>query len=780
MKYKFTLFFLLLFWSVTSFAQQTLDLDSAFTHAEKQTKVMLQEIEAATSSTQPNLVSPKTLQPTGKLKLTPSKDWTSGFFAGNLWFLYEHTQDSFWLNQAQTFTAKIEAEQYDTGTHDVGFKVYNSFGAGYRLTQNAAYRQVIIQTAKSLSTRFNPKTGVIRSWDHSTNRWKNPVIIDNMMNLELLFAATRLTGDSLYYKIAVSHANTTLKNHFRPDYSSWHVVDYDSLTGEVIKKTTSQGYSNSSAWARGQGWGLYGYTMCYRETKNPAYLEHAEKIAAFILNHPRLPADGVPYWDFDAPLIPLEPRDASAAAVMASALYELSTYSSQKDTFRAAADKILKNLATQYESPVGENRGFLLLHSTGNKPYNIEVDVPLIYADYYYLEALIRRQQINQPPQITSVPNQSVTVGNALRFVVAASDSNTNQVQTYSLVNAPTGATIDSKTGSFSWTPTQTGNFKFLIRVTDNGSPILYTEQPITVTVNPVKRYALQVSITGSGTVIRDPQQTTYVEGTEVKLKAVPATGYQFNGWSGDFTGTNAALTLTMNSDKRITAQFALIPPQVVKVNVIDAADAHTILTLQDDVTLDLATLPTTNLSLEALINTATTKSVVFELSGELNRRQVESAGPYVLFGDTKGDPNAWTPAIGSYSLKVTPYSASAGGGTAGKPVILNFKVINSANINRQNRATPKNTDLQDFKTLVAFPNPTYNGQVTIHLPVAFKGEVRYTLLSLIGAKLAEGTFPAETSAFTLDFSRHMSVAGVYYMQVENATTKEIIKIVRQ
>jgi len=318
----------------------------------------------------------------------------------------------------------MEKEKTNATTHDMGFKIYCSFGNGYRLTDDKAYRDVIIQSARTLSTRFNPLIGSMRSWDHHRNLWGFPVIIDNMMNLELLFEATRLTGDSSFYKIAVSHANTTMKNHYRGDYSSFHVVDYDTVTGKVVKKMTWQGANDSSAWARGQAWGLYAYTMCYRYTKDPVYLRQAEHIAAFILHHPRLPADKIPYWDFDAPGIPRTPsgsttsaqpsgsttsskpsgsttaapdtipRDASAAAVIASGLYELSGYSSNAGEYRKAADNILKNLTANYRSPIGDNKGFILLHSTGGKPSNTEIDVPMNYADYYYLEALLRSRSL--------------------------------------------------------------------------------------------------------------------------------------------------------------------------------------------------------------------------------------------------------------------------------------------------------------------------------------------------------------------------------------------------
>ncbi|NII26630.1 glucuronyl hydrolase [Pseudoflavitalea sp. X16] len=367
---------------------QQVKLPTVWADAEKQTQVMLQAVPAAKGD-KTDLVSPRTIE-NGKLKLVASRDWTSGFFPGVLWLLYQYTGKQEWLIQAKAYTANIEREKTNAGTHDMGFKIFCSFGTGYRLTHNATYKDIIIQSAKTLSTRFNPTIGCIRSWDHHKEVWGFPVIIDNMMNLELLFEATRFSGDSSFYKIAVSHANTTMKNHFRPDYSSYHVIDYDTVTGAVVKKNTHQGYSHESAWSRGQAWGLYGYTMCYRYTKNPAYLRQAEHIAAFILNHPRLPKDGVPYYDFDGPDIPNAPRDASAAAVIASGLYELSSYSKNAKLYRNAADKIMTSLTQSYRSPIGENYGFLLLHSTGSKPANSEVDVPLNYADYYYLEALLR------------------------------------------------------------------------------------------------------------------------------------------------------------------------------------------------------------------------------------------------------------------------------------------------------------------------------------------------------------------------------------------------------
>lgn len=333
---------------------------------------------------------PRTLHQDGSLSLVPAGDWTSGFYPGVLWYMFEMTGQPVWKERALKYTELLEDQQYNGSNHDVGFRMFCSYGNAYRLTSNPEYVPVLEQSARTLIARFYETVGCLRSWDFNQENWQCPVIIDNMMNLELLFWTTRKTGDSLYHKIAVKHAQTTLDNHFRPDNSSYHVVDYDTLTGEVRKFNTHQGYSDESSWARGQAWGLYGYTVCYRFTRNPDFLRQAEKIANFLLAHPRMPDDLVPYWDFDAPAIPDEPRDVSAAAIMASALYELCTFSDRGAIYKHQADKIMLSLGTTYASTPGENQGFILGHSVGAKPMDSEVDVPLNYADYYYLEARVR------------------------------------------------------------------------------------------------------------------------------------------------------------------------------------------------------------------------------------------------------------------------------------------------------------------------------------------------------------------------------------------------------
>lgn len=379
------LFSFVLLLAVFNASAQKPPVKKIFKDAEAQERLLLQQSDAATEKR--DQVLPRTLEKS-QVKMVNSRDWTSGFFPGILWYLFEYTKDAQWKQAAEKYTAFLEREKTNRSTHDMGFKMYCSFGNGYRLTNDQKYREVIIESAKTLSRRFNPTAGVIKSWD-GRKEWAYPVIIDNMMNLELLFAATRLSGDSSFYKIAVAHATTTMKNHFRPDNSSYHVLDYDTITGKVIAKTTHQGYADASAWARGQAWGLYGFTMCYRETRDTAFLHQAEKIAGYILSQPNLPADLVPYWDYNAPDLQHQPRDASAAAITASALYELGSLTKNKK-YRQAADKILHSLVTKYRSAIGDNKGFILLHSTGHKPANSEIDVPLIYADYYFLEAVLK------------------------------------------------------------------------------------------------------------------------------------------------------------------------------------------------------------------------------------------------------------------------------------------------------------------------------------------------------------------------------------------------------
>jgi len=329
--------------------------------------------------------------------------WTSGFYPGSLLYLYEYSGDTELLERAKTKLSIIEKEKHNKSTHDLGFMLYCSFGNALRLTgDTSAYMEILVTGAESLISRYNPTVKAIRSWEG----WTYPVIIDNMMNLEFLTQATELSGDPKYRDIAVTHANTTMLNHYRPDFSSYHVIDYNPEDGSIVGRKTAQGAFDESAWARGQAWGLYGYVMMYRETGDEAYLDFAKHIASFMLNHPNMPEDLVPYWDFDAPDLPAESpyaadyksnRDASAAAIMASALIELSTFTEgeERDAYLRSAEQVLESLSAEpYKAAGGSNGGFILKYSVGSIPHGTEIDVPLTYADYYYIEALMRYRRM--------------------------------------------------------------------------------------------------------------------------------------------------------------------------------------------------------------------------------------------------------------------------------------------------------------------------------------------------------------------------------------------------
>lgn len=382
--------------------EDTSIVEQGFTRAEQQLSNQLKAVPEATEY-------PRTIGKDGKLKVTRKNDWTEGFYPGCLWYVYEYTNKEDWKKAAIKWTESLEPLKKMTNHHDIGFLMYCSFGNAYRLTGNEAYKYVLVESARSLCTRFNEKTGCIKSWNYrkswnGKDEWFYPVIIDNMMNLELLYFATKVTGDSVYAKVANRHAETTAKNQFREDYSNYHVVNYDAETGEVLNQATCQGFSDNSAWARGQAWAIYGYTMAYRETHRQDFLDMAVHTADFWLNHPNLPEDGIPYWDFNAgqedyvpdwnydpEIFKVVPRDASAAAIVASAFLELSGYVTDGKKYSAAAAHILKSLSSPaYLAEPGTNCNFILMHSVGSIPHGEEIDVPLIYADYYYLEALMR------------------------------------------------------------------------------------------------------------------------------------------------------------------------------------------------------------------------------------------------------------------------------------------------------------------------------------------------------------------------------------------------------
>lgn len=364
--------------------------DKGFTDAAAQYKILAKDL--------PTDRFPKTYFPTtGKHEYSNSGWWCSGFYPGTLLYLYEQTKDEALYTEAMRILEPLKKEQYNKSTHDLGFMMFCSFGNANMIQPKPEYKEILINSAKSLITRFDPKVGCIKSWDSKKPEFL--VIIDNMMNLELLFWATEATGDSSFYNIAVTHANTTIKNHFRPDYSSYHVINYNPETGAVQQKRTAQGAADESAWARGQAWGLYGFTVMYRATKEQKYLDQANHIAQFILSHPNLPADKVPYWDFNAPGIPNALRDASAAAITASALLELQGYidAGRKKEYFSAAEAMLRSLSSPaYKAAPGANGGFIIEHCVGHLPAKSEVDVPLTYADYYYVEAMKRYKALSK------------------------------------------------------------------------------------------------------------------------------------------------------------------------------------------------------------------------------------------------------------------------------------------------------------------------------------------------------------------------------------------------
>ncbi|UYQ92085.1 glycoside hydrolase family 88 protein [Chitinophaga horti] len=381
-----------------------------FTYAQQQLKNMLKETEKRDP-----LAFPRTTDKEGKMTTTNMYDWTPGFFPGSLWYAYEATKDPQLLQEATKWTEKLEPLKDFTKHHDLGFMVYCSYGNAYRITGNATYRDILVQSARSLSTRFNPVTGSIKSWNafkswHGEQMYYYPVIVDNMMNLELLFFASKVSGDTSFRHVAITHAETAMKNQVRPDYSSYHVVCYDTTNGNVLARETAQGFADNSTWARGQAWAIYGFTMVYRETKDKRFLKTAEGMADWFLDNKNLPADMVPYWDFNMHQQGYTPgvrsnankvkepyRDASSAAIVASALFELSEYvdKAKSEKFRKAGVKMLHSLAgPAYRAPKGTNGNFMLMHSVGSIPHGGEIDVPLVYADYYFLEALSRYRKL--------------------------------------------------------------------------------------------------------------------------------------------------------------------------------------------------------------------------------------------------------------------------------------------------------------------------------------------------------------------------------------------------
>lgn len=364
--------------------------DKAFEIASAQCKLMDGQLNENNA--------PRTYTPQDVFVPSALNWWCSGFYPGTLWYVYEKTGDPEIKALAEKNTVKLDDVDACKSGHDVGFQYWCSYGNGLRIAGHKDYLPTIEKAAAALVERFNPTVGCIRSWGNIDEESNFKVIIDNMMNLELLMEASRLFSCDSLAEIARIHANTTIAHHFRPDYTTFHVVDYDQKTGLPARKHTAQGFSDESAWARGQAWALYGFTMMFRETEDDVYLAQAENIARMLLK--RLPEDGIPYWDFDCTAIPYTCKDASAAAIMASAFVELAAYTADRGLSKKCEKMSLTQLRTLASDEYmckepGKNGCFLLRHSVGNLTGGpnrgiMEVDAPLSYADYYFLEALLR------------------------------------------------------------------------------------------------------------------------------------------------------------------------------------------------------------------------------------------------------------------------------------------------------------------------------------------------------------------------------------------------------
>ncbi|MEP1982160.1 MAG: glycoside hydrolase family 88 protein, partial [Maribacter dokdonensis] len=322
--------------------------------------------------------------------------WCSGFWPGVIWYAYEASGDEELREQAEKFTAPLKSIAYSPAeNHDIGFMLYTSYGNGYRLTNNEEYKNVLLAAADTLATLYNPNVGSILSWPSQT-QFRHNTIIDNMMNLELLFWAAKNGGKQELYNVAESHALVTMKNLVRKDSAIYHVGSFDETTGDFLKGQTHQGYADESMWARGQAWGIYGFSVAYRETHRKEFLDTAIKVSEHYLN--RLPQDGIPYWDFDDVNIPDAPKDASAAAIAACGLLELSKYVPSEELSKKYITAARKTINLLSEAPYysGETNQALLLHSTGHLPHDSEIDIPIIYADYYFMEALLRLQKMDE------------------------------------------------------------------------------------------------------------------------------------------------------------------------------------------------------------------------------------------------------------------------------------------------------------------------------------------------------------------------------------------------
>ena len=501
-----------------------------------------------------SLIYPRSTLPDGSWLAIDPGDWTSGFFPGCLWYMYELTGDTAFHACAERWTAGLEAQQFTTRTHDVGFIMFSSYGNAYRLAPGEHDRQVLLQSAASLSTRYNPIVGCIKSWDGTD--WPFPVIIDNMMNLEILFWAAKNGGPVALRDMATSHALKTMVNHFRADGSTYHVVSYDTLTGAVLARETHQGYADESVWSRGQAWAIYGFTMACRETGDDRFLSRAQRAADYFIGH--LPPDLIPYWDFLAPNIPNEPRDVSAAAVACSGLLELSGLSadsSARGRYLQTALDLLRRMCMPPYLSEGTSSMALLNHSVGNMPAGTEVDVSLIYADYYFEEALLRYKAITSPKRtgftIATQPS-GLTIG--IDGVTYTSPQTLSWViGSRHMLSAPSPQESPGTRRVFSFWSDRGGQAHEVgVTLPDTADTAYFTTgYQLTVKASPVP----------AGSVIVSPSSSDgyHAARSTVQITAVPAGENGFYAWSGDVTGSANPDTVLMTGPKSVTAMFTSV-----------------------------------------------------------------------------------------------------------------------------------------------------------------------------------------------------------------------------
>lgn len=355
---------------------------------------------AATADTLAPPAYPVRTNPDGSWLTKPAKDWTAGFLPAALWRVFERTQDPVWRERAERWQEPLTPETAHDDT-DLGFKMYMTFAVDHQLTGDEAAKQTALAAADTLAARFDPTVGMIRVWDERDDQEKYQVNIDAMMNLELLYWAAQ-NGRPQYADIANRHADRTITDLVRPDGSTSMFGGYDQRTGALLRTYTEQGARDDSTWARGQAWAAYGFAMAYRYTQDPRYLETAHRTADWFLGH--LPPDRVPYWDFDVPQAPPEPRDTSAAAVTASALLamsELDTDPAQKTADVDGARGMLASLSSPAYLARGTPFRSVLLHGTQNVPEG-QADTGIMFGDYYFVEALNRwERQVGPSTQLT-------------------------------------------------------------------------------------------------------------------------------------------------------------------------------------------------------------------------------------------------------------------------------------------------------------------------------------------------------------------------------------------